>query len=76
MLSLVLAFGNYMNGSTARGQADGFYLAVLTKLRDVKTQDNTSTLLSYMTGLMCEDDPHAGTEAAVFPLPDVALLKQ
>ena len=38
VLSLVLAFGNYMNGATTRGQADGFQLGALLKLKDIKTQ--------------------------------------
>ena len=38
ILALVLAYGNHMNGNTQRGQADGFHLDVLLKLRDVKTK--------------------------------------
>ena len=38
VLSLVLAYGNYMNGNTIRGQADGFQLGVLLKLRDIKNK--------------------------------------
>lgn len=38
MLGLVLAFGNYMNGGNrTRGQADGFGLDILPKLKDVKS---------------------------------------
>lgn len=47
LLSLVLAYGNYMNGNTQRGQADGFQLDVLLKLRDVKAKDSDVTLLQY-----------------------------
>jgi hypothetical protein len=36
VLGLVLALGNHMNGGTHRGQADGFSLAILPKLKDVK----------------------------------------
>uniref|UniRef100_A0A3B5B037 FH2 domain-containing protein n=1 Tax=Stegastes partitus TaxID=144197 RepID=A0A3B5B037_9TELE len=37
VLGLVLAFGNYMNGGNrTRGQADGFGLEILPKLKDVK----------------------------------------
>ena len=36
ILELILAFGNYMNGGTQRGQADGFDLNILVKLKDVK----------------------------------------
>ena len=38
VLGLVLAFGNYMNGGNrSRGQADGFTLDILPKLKDVKS---------------------------------------
>lgn len=47
LLGLVLAYGNYMNGNTQRGQADGFHLEVLLKLRDVKTKDSELNLLQY-----------------------------
>lgn len=38
VLSIILTLGNFMNGGTNRGQADGFQLSVLNKIRDVKTQ--------------------------------------
>ena len=38
VLSLILTLGNFMNGGTNRGQADGYQLSVLNKIRDVKTQ--------------------------------------
>ncbi len=31
-----------------RGQADGFHLEILPKLRDVKTADNSSNLLKFL----------------------------
>lgn len=38
VLGLVLAFGNFMNGGNrSRGQADGFTLDILPKLKDVKS---------------------------------------
>ncbi|XP_067311786.1 formin-2 isoform X2 [Pseudorasbora parva] len=40
ILGLVLAFGNIMNGGNrSRGQADGFTLDILSKLKDVKSSD-------------------------------------
>ncbi|TKS85780.1 Formin-2 [Collichthys lucidus] len=49
VLGLVLAFGNFMNGGNrSRGQADGFTLDILPKLKDVKSSDNSQSLLSYM----------------------------
>lgn len=49
ILGLVLSYGNYMNGgNNARGQADGFELDILPKLKDVKSKDNSSNLLQYL----------------------------
>ena len=48
-MALVLAFGNYMNGGNmARGQADGYDLEILPKLKDVKSKDNATHLLQYL----------------------------
>lgn len=42
VLGLVLAFGNFMNGGNrSRGQADGFTLDILPKLKDVKSSVST-----------------------------------
>lgn len=49
ILGLVLAIGNYMNGgNVSRGQADGFELDILPKLKDVKCKNNSSNLLHYL----------------------------
>lgn len=43
VMGLVLAFGNYMNGGNrTRGQADGFGLEILPKLKDVKSKVSTA----------------------------------
>ncbi|GAA6093698.1 formin-2, partial [Tachysurus ichikawai] len=59
VLGLVLALGNYMNGGNrSRGQADGFTLDVLPKLKDVKSSVSgrgmliTTPTLPYMVCLM------------------------
>ena len=45
MMGLVLALGNHMNGgSRARGQADGFGLEILPKLKDVKSRVRPQSL--------------------------------
>merc|ERR1719223_2544987 len=36
LLGLVLATGNYLNGGTSRGQADGFDVETIAKLEGVK----------------------------------------
>lgn len=51
ILGLILACGNAMNASNkSRGDADGFDLAILPSLKDVKSKDNTSNLLQYIAG--------------------------
>ena len=51
ILGLVLSLGNYMNGGTAKGQADGFNISVLTKLDSTKDRTNRVTLLQYIAEL-------------------------
>lgn len=49
VLALILTYGNYMNGGNMqRGQADGFTLDILPKLRDVKSKDNAYTFLHFI----------------------------
>ena len=38
LLQMILAMGNYMNGGTTRGQADGFHIEILCKLHNVKSR--------------------------------------
>ena len=43
------ACGNYMNGGNKqRGQADGFAIDILPKVKDVKTKDNSDNLLGFV----------------------------
>ncbi|XP_078134472.1 formin isoform X3 [Sander vitreus] len=72
VLGLVLAFGNYMNGGNrTRGQADGFGLEILPKLKDVKSRDNRMNLVDYVVLYYLRNfDKHAGTEKSVFPMPE------
>ncbi|XP_067240050.1 formin isoform X2 [Chanodichthys erythropterus] len=81
VMGLVLALGNYMNGgSRARGQADGFGLEILPKLKDVKSRENQISLLDYIVSYYLRHfDENAGTEKSIFPLPepqDVFLSSQ
>eukprot|EP00952_Eustigmatos_sp_NYUAD-ZCMA_P008668 36062-Eustigmatos_ZCMA.PRE.1 len=49
VLEIVLAVGNYMNGSSSRGGAYGFRLDALMKLQDVKAASrNKGTLLNFV----------------------------
>lgn len=72
ILGLILAFGNYMNGGNrTRGQADGFGLEILPKLKDVKSRDNHMNLVDYVVLYYLRNfDKHAGTDKSVFPLPE------
>jgi hypothetical protein len=51
-MAIVLATGNYMNGSTARGQAAGIKLDVLLKLENVKCSEGKGTLLHFIVQSM------------------------
>ncbi|XP_042364273.1 formin-2-like [Plectropomus leopardus] len=72
VLGLVLAFGNFMNGGNrTRGQADGFTLDILPKLKDVKSSDSMKSLLSYIVSYYLRHfDEDAGRETCVYPLPE------
>jgi hypothetical protein len=49
ILGIILACGNFMNATNkTRGDADGFDLAILPNLKDVKSRDNTTNLLNYI----------------------------
>eukprot|EP00002_Diphylleia_rotans_P038299 TRINITY_DN8693_c0_g1_i2.p1 TRINITY_DN8693_c0_g1~~TRINITY_DN8693_c0_g1_i2.p1 ORF type:complete len:879 (+),score=193.92 TRINITY_DN8693_c0_g1_i2:47-2683(+) len=58
-LAVVLAFGNYVNGGTARGDAYGFKLEFLTKLKNTKSNDNKRTLLQYLIEVFSKVAPDA-----------------
>ncbi len=52
MFTLILKIGNYMNGSTAKGQAYGFKLRSLSQLMRSRTVDNSATLMEYINQLL------------------------
>ncbi|KAI5102175.1 formin-like isoform X2, partial [Silurus meridionalis] len=72
VIGLVLAFGNYMNGGNrTRGQADGFGLEILPKLKDVKSRDSRISLVDYVVLYYLRNiDKDAGTDKSIFPLPE------
>ncbi|CAB1312732.1 unnamed protein product, partial [Coregonus sp. 'balchen'] len=78
MQTYVLAFGNFMNGGNrSRGQADSFTLDILPKLKDVKSSDNSQSLLSYIVAYYLKNfDKDAGRETCVYPLPEPQDLFQ
>ena len=56
ILTLILSIGNYMNGSTAKGQAYGFKLASLNQLTRSRTVDSSATLMEYIYEFLDGDD--------------------
>ncbi len=72
VLSVILSCGNYMNGGNRqRGQADGFAIDILPKLKDVKSRDNSITLLQYVVRFcIVRFDDKKGTTEAILPIPD------
>lgn len=68
ILGIILACGNNMNATNkTRCDADGFDLAILPNLKDVKSKDNTTNLLQYIAYYYVNkiDD-----DLTKFPLPD------
>lgn len=53
VLGLILAVGNKMNeGNPIRGEANGFQIDILSRLKDVKSSDG-SNLLEYIVNYFC-----------------------
>merc|ERR1719318_643938 len=72
MFAVTLACGNYMNGGNRqRGQADGFVIDILPKIKDVKSKDNTMNLLAYIVRFcILKYDENRGTPEAALPVPE------
>jgi len=56
VFGLILAIGNYLNGGSKRGQADGFQIEILPKLNDTRSNDN-EPLLMFMMRLIKKKHP-------------------
>lgn len=63
LLEVILAIGNYMNGSTPRGGAYGFKLDALTKLHTIKSTDQRVNLLHFIVRHLEDHQP----ELLAFP---------
>ena len=62
---MILACGNYINGGNfMRGQADGFNIEILPKLKEYKNCDDTTNLLQYIVHFM------KGTLDDKLPIPE------
>jgi len=58
LMALTLYVGNYLNGGTPRGRADGFDLETLSKLAKLKSSDREfkGTLIDFIVQQMQEDN--------------------
>lgn len=74
LFSIILTLGNYMNGgNNTRGQADGFGLEILSKLKDVKSREPKITLLHYIIKTYiekCRKTDGIPLTEVVMPIPD------
>merc|ERR1719342_955323 len=78
MFAVLLACGNYMNGGNRqRGQADGFMIDILPKIKDVKSKDNSINLLAYIVRFCIDKfDEKKGTPEASLPIPEPSDLEK
>lgn len=60
LMELILAIGNYMNGTSARGGLYGFQISFLPRLGDIKSFDNKTTLLEYIYRFMEKERESGG----------------
>jgi len=56
LLAVILGVGNYLNGGTQRGRADGFDLDILGKLSELKASQQ-GNLLDFIVGQVEKDAP-------------------
>ena len=47
-METLLAVGNYMNGGTEEGQADGFTIGTMNKLKEIQDQVRTDYLMNTL----------------------------
>jgi len=66
LLGIVLCVGNYLNGGTPRGRADGFAIETLVQMRTVKMSqgERSGTLVDYLVQQMEKQYP--GTLEGMF----------
>lgn len=78
VMELVLSFGNYMNGGTQRGQADGYDLGILAKLRDVKSMVRSNFNWSWVpwSGSQLCSCMHMGDQVQTRQIWNVIVLKR
>lgn len=54
LMETILAVGNYMNGGTEEGQADGFTIATINKLKEIQDHDSKTNLLEFVLKMYCQ----------------------
>uniref|UniRef100_A0A1I8MXY8 FH2 domain-containing protein n=1 Tax=Musca domestica TaxID=7370 RepID=A0A1I8MXY8_MUSDO len=70
LFAIILTLGNYMNGGNRqRGQADGFTLEILGKLKDVKSKESHTTLLHFIVRTYISRKRKEGVQLLEIPLP-------
>ncbi|XP_013179590.1 PREDICTED: formin-like protein 6 isoform X1 [Papilio xuthus] len=71
LFAIILTLGNYMNGGNGqRGQADGFGLEILAKLKDVKSKHSQVTLLHFIVRTYMRARGGALAGACALPVPE------
>ncbi|KAJ0175665.1 hypothetical protein K1T71_008824 [Dendrolimus kikuchii] len=71
LFAIILTLGNYMNGGNGqRGQADGFGLEILAKLKDVKSKQSNVTLLHFIVRTYMRSSGGALAEGCALPVPE------
>ncbi|XP_026732319.1 formin-2-like isoform X2 [Trichoplusia ni] len=71
LFAIILTLGNYMNGGNGqRGQADGFGLEILSKLKDVKSKQSNVTLLHFIVRTYMRGAGGALAEGCALPVPE------
>lgn len=77
VMAIILTLGNYMNGGNMmRGQADGFGLEILNKLKDVKSNVSGVTLLHYVVNTkLSQEKDYNFEEPLPLPVPEPADIE-
>jgi cytokinesis protein len=57
LLEVLLALGNYLNGTSNRGGAYGFSISSFQKVIEMKSQDNKTSLLEYVVAYCAQRLP-------------------
>lgn len=77
VMAIILTLGNYMNGGNmTRGQADGFGLEILSKLKDVKSKDSKITLLHYIVRLYMKKIENPFEPNLPLPVPEPGDIRR